>query len=696
MENFNYTDNLKAIFNNTPNILVLVNDETRVDMINHSGTSFLGKKEVDLVGLLGGEVFNCLNSFDGEGCGKNFECSQCPVRTKVMSTFQTEKPHFEEEGQMTFLSNEKEMSMDFLISTTLLEMDGTKKVLLSLTDITSRKRIEADLRESEEFHKALFENSPTALYLQDFTKVAKRVEKLKKEKNIKDLKTYLQLNKDEVKRLVNFVKIVQVNKAAVNLFKADSADQRLKGLHLILKPDDMQHFIDQIVEFMRGKDWYEGEARNYDFDGNLLDVILRKKVVNREKNGLSKVLVSITDVTTLYQSHKEKRRLEKQLQQAQKMETIGILAGGIAHDFNNILFPIIGHTELLIEDIPEDDPLLESLNEIYTSSLRARELVQQILTFSRQENSDLKMMKIQPVIKETLKLIRSTIPTTIVIKQDIQTDCGIIKADPTQIHQLLMNLMTNAYHAMEKTGGKLEVILKEIELSEHNIIEPDMIPGAYACLTMDDTGVGMDTKLIQKIFDPFFTTKGRGKGTGMGLSVVHGIVKNMNGAIEVYSEPGKGTEFNIYLPVVKSSYKKEGAQSIEPIMGGTEHILLVDDEKGIIFLEKRVLARLGYQVTSYTSSIEALEYFSANPYKFDLVITDMSMPHMTGDRLAAKLIKLRPDIPILLCTGFSETMSEEKAESLGIKGFLFKPIIKKNFTQKIREVLDNNAVPGKD
>jgi len=296
----------------------------------------------------------------------------------------------------------------------------------------------------------------------------------------------------------------------------------------------------------------------------------------------------------------------------------------------------------------------------------------------------------QPIIKEALKLIRSSIPTTIEIKQNIRADCGIIKADPTQIHQVIMNLTTNAYHAMEETGGVLTVSLKEIEFKGLDLIKPELIPGVYACLTVADTGKGMNKELTQKIFDPFFTTKKAGKGTGMGLSVVHGIVKSMDGAIHVCSEPGKGTEFLVYLPIAEARKKQPATKVEASIQGGTEHILLVDDEKAIIGMEQNILERIGYKVTSSTSSIEALEAFRATPEKFDMVITDMAMPNMPGDSLAGELTKIRPEIPILLCTGFSETMSEEQAASLGIKGFLLKPVVMRDLSHKIREVLDKN------
>ncbi|MBL6994546.1 ATP-binding protein, partial [Desulfobacula sp.] len=406
--------------------------------------------------------------------------------------------------------------------------------------------------------------------------------------------------------------------------------------------------------------------------------------------GLWNAIGIIRDISAKKKEEKDKKKLESQLVQAQKMQAIGVLAGGIAHDFNNILFPVLGNTEMLIMEAPEDSPFKDRLKEIYTAALRAKDLVKQILTFSRQENHELMLMKMQPIIKEALKLIRATIPSTIEIKQDISADCGVIKADPTQIHQIVMNLTTNAFHAMEETGGEMKVNLKQIELGEMDIITPDMKPGIYACLIVADTGTGMDNELTQKIFDPFFTTKEKGKSTGMGLSVVHGIVKGLGGIVRVYSEPGIGSEFKVYLPAGKNSSEEDIQQTKEPIQGGTEQILIVDDEKPIITMEKEMLEHLGYKITAYTSSLEAFEAFRANPDKFDLIITDMAMPFMPGDKLAAELIKIRPDIPILLCTGFSKTMSEEKAASLGIKGFLIKPIVMKDLAKKVRQVLDEN------
>jgi len=342
---------------------------------------------------------------------------------------------------------------------------------------------------------------------------------------------------------------------------------------------------------------------------------------------------------------------------------------------------------MLLEDIPNDSPFRDSSNEILVSALRAKDLVNQILTFARHEKGELKLMKLQPIIREALKLLRSTIPTTININQDIQPDCGMIKADPTQIHQIIMNLTTNAYHAMESTGGELTVTLKEIELGINNLVSSDMLPGLFACLIVADKGVGMTTTVKEKIFDPFYTTKEKGKGTGMGLSVVHGIVSRMNGGIQVLSEPGEGTKFLVYFPVEKSLYKRQETTN-QLIQGGSEHVLLIDDEKSILNMENKMLKRLGYQVTSYSDSTEALEIFRMDPANFDVIITDLAMPDMAGDKLASEVLKIRQDIPVILNTGFSDKVTPELAVKIGVKGIIMKPMVKRELAQIIRKVLD--------
>ena len=383
-------------------------------------------------------------------------------------------------------------------------------------------------------------------------------------------------------------------------------------------------------------------------------------------------------------------RSEKQLQQVMKLQAIGTLAGGIAHDFNNILFPIVGYTELTMDDIPEDSQARKNLEEVLKATNRAKGLVQQILTFSRQNGQELKPLKVQILIKEALKLLRATIPSSIEINSSIDEQCGLVKGDPTQIHQVIMNLCTNAYHALQDNSGKIEVCLKEANLSyEQSSERMGMQVGRHLELIVKDNGHGMTHQVMERIFDPYYTTKELGKGTGLGLSVIHGIIKNHGGDISVSSQPNAGSMFSVYLPIIDDiDVQIEPVQTVG-VTKGNERILLIDDEEQIIDLERRILERLGYKVTSKTDSVEALEEFSARPEGFDLVITDMTMPKINGDRLARKLMDINPQIPVILCTGFNEAITEEKALSMGIGKFVMKPIVKDELAYSVRSVLDN-------
>jgi signal transduction histidine kinase/CheY-like chemotaxis protein len=384
-------------------------------------------------------------------------------------------------------------------------------------------------------------------------------------------------------------------------------------------------------------------------------------------------------------------KYERQLQQVLKIQAIGTLAGGIAHDFNNILFPIVGYTELTMDEVPEDSVAHNNLAEVLKAAHRAKGLVQQILTFSRQSGQERKPIKVQPIIKEALKLLRASIPASIEIIHKIDDDGRPVMGDATQIHQVIMNLCTNAYHAMQDKGGTLEVILSEVDIGYEETIEKiGMQPGKHLQLLVKDEGCGMDAAVLSRIFEPYYTTKEQGKGTGLGLSVIHGIVKNHRGDITVASLPGKGTTFKVYFPIIEDA---DIVTEFEPSNGaakGSEHILLIDDEEQIVSMEQQMLENLGYQVTARTDSIEALSEFSKQPQNFDLVVTDMTMPHMTGDALAQKLLDIKPDIPVILCTGFNEDITEEKALAMGIQKFVMKPVIKNDLATTIRTVLDQN------
>ncbi|MEW6674291.1 MAG: PAS domain S-box protein [Thermodesulfobacteriota bacterium] len=386
-----------------------------------------------------------------------------------------------------------------------------------------------------------------------------------------------------------------------------------------------------------------------------------------------------TDITAF-------KKMEEELRQAKKMESIGTLAGGIAHDFNNILAIVIGNTELAMGDIPEWNPAREYLKEIQAASLRAKDVVRHILSFSRKGSTERKPTKVRPIIEDSLKMLRASIPADIEIRQDMTCEFDMILSDSTQISQVLINLCTNAAHAMRNEGGIMSVNLQNVAFARQDF-ELDLEPGLYVKLSVSDTGHGIDPGDIDRIFDPYFTTKEEGKGTGLGLSVVQGIVKAHNGAVTVRSALGKGSVFEVLFPVIEGEQEPE-AERPKTFSGGNEKILLIDDEASLLYLVKKRLERQGYQVEAFNNPVDALELFRSDPGRFDLIITDMTMPKMTGDKLAKEIFGISPKIPIILCSGYSERINAEKAASLGIRKYLEKPLIMNDFVISIRNVLD--------
>ncbi|MCG8641183.1 MAG: ATP-binding protein [Desulfobacterales bacterium] len=385
--------------------------------------------------------------------------------------------------------------------------------------------------------------------------------------------------------------------------------------------------------------------------------------------------------------------LERQLLQAQKMESIGKLAGGIAHDFNNLLFPITGLSELLLEDLPQDSPEYQNAREIYGAARRAGDLVRQILAFSRQSDSKKRRLRIDEILTEVVQLSRSTIPSNIEIIDSIRSDCAPVQAESSQIHQVAMNLITNAYHAVEEINGRIKIGLDVMRLEEGHPAGHSLALGEYVVLSVSDNGSGMDEDTLNRMFEPYFTTKSRDKGTGLGLSVVHGIVKDHSGGIFVESHVGEGTRVRVYLPVADEKKTDEAQQPHINGNTGTERILLVDDEVSVAKLEAEILKRLGYTVNVQYNSLTALDVFQSQPDAFDLVITDMTMPGMTGDVLAKAVMTIRPDIPVIICTGFSEKMNPEKARQMGVKGYLRKPVLKSKMALTLRKILDKPDAP---
>ena len=520
-------------------------------------------------------------------------------------------------------------------------------IILLISNITRRKRIESKLQKEKLFNERIINTSPAFFVLIDL------------KGNV------INMNKSMLTMLgysLDFVK----GKNYLNTFIPKKEQEELKQVfERLATVQEIAIHVNKIIKH----------------DGSTCTIEWYGTTIWDEKENLEAFLGIGVDIT-------EKIALQKSLQQAQKMESIGNLAGGIAHDFNNILFPIIGISEMLIEDLSIGSHAKKSAEYILKAGKRGKDLVKQILAFSRHSEYKKLPTSVQHILKEVLMLSRSAIPSYIEIKQDIQKNCCMVMGNPTQIHQVVMNIITNAYHAIEPLHGVISVQLKETEFEASNHPEINLDTGKYVVLSISDTGHGMSDDLIHKIFDPYFTTKEKGKGTGLGLSVVYGIVKEHGGAIKVTSNVGKGSTFSIYLPLMKKSIDTENIETPEMPTKGKEKILLVDDDESIVKFEKQMLERLGYKVTSFINSVEAFNLFMSKPNEFDIVISDMNMPGLTGNELSKKIKDIRQDIPVIICTGFSERLSTQKADTLGINKILMKPLLKSELAKEIRKLLD--------
>jgi len=626
-------DTARALLNASPEAAFLIELDGTVITSNAVTAQRMGARIKDIMGK---SIYQFLPRDVAESRKK-----------RVEEVIRTGKP-------LRFEDRRSGMIVDQTVYPILNDQGDVFKVAVFARDVTDRRRSQEALRESEEKFRDLVKMLPEAVFEAD-----------------------LEMN-------LNFA-----NKRALALFGYTQQDVE-KGVngYDMLVPEDRKRALNNTERRLRGEKLEAVEYQGVKKDGTTFPVLLHASPIvhNGVVKGVRGVIVDMS----------ERRRMENRLRQTQKMQAIGTLAGGVAHDFNNILTPVIIQTELALLNATDDGPLRNSLQEILEAGYRAKSLVKQILTFSREAETQRAPLVVAPIVKEALKLLRSTLPTTIRIEKQLEEETGNVLADPTQIHQILMNLCTNAAHAMRETGGVLKVGLSEIdvdgdEAQQHQSIDP----GRYVRLTVADTGHGIDPCLKERIFEPFFTTKDRAEGTGMGLSVVHGIVKSYDGSISVESGVDQGSTFTILLPSVESTEQSVSIQD-EDLPAGNEQVLVVDDEIAMVKALEAMLTQLGYTVVSRTSSMEALEEFKAASEDYDLVITDQTMPNMTGVELARALLQVRKDLPIILCTGFSDLVDEEKAKQEGIKEFILKPIIMKDMARAVRTLLDGQILLGSD
>ncbi len=479
-------------------------------------------------------------------------------------------------------------------------------------------------------------------------------------------------------------RVEDANQAACRLFGTSRDALRQANLGDLLVPAEAERLTRVLQDLPEGEPEFIGEIQVRRVGGTPVPVEAggAALTIGTQRYGL----VSFRDIT-------ERKQLQTQLQQAQKMEAIGTLAGGIAHDFNNILAAILGYSELALLDIEAENPASLNLQEAIRAIHRGKDLVKRILAFSRKDQQHIKTVDISDVVSETLKMVRALIPASIVMQTSIDSAVGTVEADTTQIHQVLLNLCTNAAHAIGEGQGLIRVGLERQELTESpERVHSELKPGTYACLTVADNGAGIPSDLLGKIFEPYYTTKDSGQGTGIGLAVVHGIITNHGGVVTAASQIGEGSTFRVYLPIVRGAVQSEGRDRTEKPTG-SESILLVDDEKALQDIGEKMLRHLGYRVVAVGGSTEALELFRRSPKAFDLVITDMTMPHMTGEELARELLAIRAGLPIILCSGYSEKIKPENVRQLGIRDYLLKPLTIEQLAVTVRRALDEPHRP---
>jgi PAS domain S-box-containing protein len=622
----------RSLFDEAKNMIHIIDPEGNILDVNQAHTKKLGYSRAELVDK---NILDLIESSD---------------KDELKDAFSKPKKAFDLKNFECIMRSKNYKKIYVSINETpQLEKNKTVAYRGIITDITALKEAEDAVKISEAKWRSISEYSPDHIVLVD-------------------LKGSILF----VNRPFPNIKDEQVIGKSMFDFTPESVHEEVKAC--------FQHVIKTGSPGMYTTEYFKKTGESDIFDVRVGPVFDSGKIVN--------LLCSATNVNERRKAEKEKNVLEVQLRQAQKMEALGTLAGGIAHDFNNILSVIMGYTELLLDN--EDPHSLEAKNlkAIFEAGSRAKQLVEQILTFSRQKEQIVKPVKCELIIKETIKFLRASIPTTIKIKENIYSNCPLVMADPSQIHQIVMNLCTNAYHAIGEDNGEIRIDLESISIPENEDINLEQ--GAYLKLTISDTGMGIEPAIIDRIFDPFFTTKSVGKGTGLGLSVVHGAVHKLNGTITVVSEKGSGTVFTVYLPAVEGTEVKE-EYHVNVLPQGNERVLLIDDDKTVAAMTEQMLKSLGYKVVVKTDSLSALDSFKNNPDAYDIVMSDQVMPNLTGINLAEKLLEARADIPIIIMTGFSEKINAEQVYKMGIKGYLDKPVIKKNIAELVRKILDNKV-----
>lgn len=645
---------LENIFDNSPDAIGIVDEHARFIKWNKTASRQFGYSFEELKGKSAFDIYaekdqleSMLSQLRAKGSVKKYAIDM-KRKDGVIATF---------EISVGLLKDGVRTIGSVCVARNISEI---KKALLALEASTEMLEQEmAERRRAEEKYKSIFENAIDGIY-----------------------QTTLHGT------------FISANPAFARMLGYDSPENLLRTVtdiprQLHVSPEQRAELLAQV----RKHGQVEGyEVQFYRKDRSLAWILLNMRAVYDEDGLLTHLEGSARDITAHKIAEQEKAALEMRLRQTQKLEAVGTLASGISHDFNNVLGIIMGYADLVCSDLPEGTRERNNLENVLRACTRAKDLIKQILVFSRPDDGmERKALDLNSIVEELVTFLRASLPSTIDIRTDLSQSCGMVLGNSIQLHQVLTNLCTNAAHAMEQKSGFLEISLADMELDVAAVPRyPDIKPGPYVRISVRDTGHGMDQATMERIFDPYFTTKAVGKGTGLGLAVVHGIVKSHQGAVSVYTEPGKGTTFHVYLPRAAGA-SMSCEEKTDVIRGGTERILFVDDEEFLVDIWQKSLQRLGYQVVGVTSSLEALELFRILPDNFDIVMTDYTMPQKTGAELAEQMIAIRPDIPIALCTGLRENITVTKMKDIGIRSFLMKPLELKSTALEIRRLLDDGV-----
>jgi PAS domain S-box-containing protein len=652
------TATLTAIFDSAPYVMLLVNRDSRVVDINHAGVSLAAREKPALLGLLGGEIFRCLNSFDAQRCGRGPHCPDCPIRTRVERTFATGEAIYNAEGGLDVLRDGRTEHLDMLISTSLLNTDDGDLVMISIVDISKGKRAENRLRENQAFTKGIIESSADCIKVLDMEG-----------------------------------RLAYMSPGGLRLLGIDDIGPYLNQRYeTFWRQSDLEAVRAALARGQAGqRGGFQGFCPTVAGEPKWWDVMVNP--IFAADGAVEKLLVVSRDITERKLAAEEHAKMEAQLHQAQKMEAIGTLAGGIAHDFNNILAVIMGFAEMARDDAKTGQAKPADMEEIIKAAGRARDLVRHILAFSRKSLGSLSPLNLNRTVEGVVQMLARMMPKEINIELDLSPALADIQADASQLDQVLMNLATNARDAMPD-GGDLIIRTRNEILDEAFCRQYlEVLPGSYVLLKVADTGHGMDQRTLRHMYDPFFTTKGVGKGTGLGLSSIHGMVKSHGGYIFCQSSPDQGTTFDIYLPALK----KGGAQirpEGEPLTeapGGDRAILLVDDEPALRDMGARVLRSAGYRVVAAISGEEALDIYRTGGQRPDLIILDLGMPGMGGIKFLDAVLKINPQVKVIIASGYDAQAQVKDALAAGAAGFVAKPFRKAELLGKIREVLNQAA-----